>query len=70
MKINIESSHNIVFKVESFWSEEGGMGSDIYGEEYLTLELALDALCLARVAKPKLEWLITGYVNTTITKLK
>ena len=67
MKITTSTSHNIIFTVEAFWDEEGGMGQDQYGDEVQELPEAIKLLELARVAKPKEKWLIVCHVET-VTK--
>lgn len=78
MSITTEIKTTITFKVEAFWNEEGGMGSDSFGGDYNTLEEAIFALHLAKAedakryaAKKKnglkhiyqVEWIITGYMK-------
>ena len=56
MEISTTIKVKLTFKVEAFWSEEGGMGSDSFGGTCNTLEEALFNLHLAKAdAKKKYE---------------
>lgn len=69
MKLTQTTEHEITFTVESFWSEEGGMGQNEYGKQVNTLEEAIHLLELARVARStNTEWIIVGRVATKIKK--
>jgi hypothetical protein len=65
MNIKTTTSHAITFTVEAFWSEEGGMGQDQYGEAVQELPQAIRLLELARVATPAMDWKIVVHVTTT-----
>lgn len=65
MNIKTTTSHAITLTVEAFWSEEGGMGQDQYGEAVQELPQAIRLLELARVAQPETDWKIVGDVKTT-----
>lgn len=69
MKIATKSEHEIRFRVEAFWPEEGGMGHDAFGPIAETLEEAIALLQLARAQKhpPYVEWVIVGEVKTTVS---
>ena len=66
MNIKTTTSHTIAFTVEAFWSEDGGMGQDQYGEAVQELSEAIRLLELARVATPDYDWKIVGEVKTTV----
>jgi hypothetical protein len=81
MNINTEIKTSLVFKVEAFWNEEGGMGCDSFGGKYKTLEEAVFALHLAKANEAKrceseknrglkhispTEWIITGYMSDAV----
>lgn len=66
MNLKTTTSHTVSFTVEAFWSEEGGMGQDRYGEAVQELPQAIRLLELARVAQPKTDWVIVGKVTTTV----
>lgn len=68
MTIKTTTSHTLTFAVEAFWSEEGGMGSDSYGQPTPDLPAAIRLLELARVEKPKTDWVITIDVKTTTSQ--
>lgn len=65
MKLSTTTHHAVTFTVKAFWPEEGGMGSDQYGESVQELAQAIRLLELARVAQPKTDWKIVGEVKTT-----
>ena len=72
MKIETKTTHVLTFAVEAFWNEEGGMGSDSFGDTYSDLPAAIHALELARAAEVKRnkhdvqrDWIITIDVKTT-----
>jgi hypothetical protein len=67
MNIKTTTSHTISFTVEAFWSEEGGMGQDQYGEPVQELPQALRLLELAQVAQSKTNWVIVASVKTQVT---
>ena len=64
MNIEVKRKHKITFRVEAFWSEEGGMGRDEFPspnpQPCETIEAALHRLEFAREADPKTRWIITG----------
>jgi len=64
MKISITTTHELVFAVEAFWNEEGGMGSEQFGENVATLEEALTLLQAARAHNAENNWIITINVST------
>lgn len=65
MEIKKTTSHSITFTIEAFWDEQGGMGTDQYGESVGELHQAVHLLELAKVAKPKTDWKIIGTVKTS-----
>jgi len=67
MKITTTTDHDIRFTVEAFWGEEGGMGTDSFGSESLTLAEAVHTLELARARDAKVDWVIVGKVKTTVS---
>ena len=68
MKITVTTHHELVFAVEAFWSEEGGMGQDQYGDNVGTLEEAIVVLQSARTVRPEEPWTITVTVTTKVSK--
>lgn len=66
MNISITTSHTVVFTVQAFWDEEGGMGQDQYGKGVSELADAIRMVDLARIADPKREWVIVGTVTTSV----
>jgi hypothetical protein len=67
MKLTVTTSHELVFAVEAFWSEEGGMGQDQFGENVATLEEAVALLMHARASRKSENWIITIQVTTKST---
>ena len=67
MQISVTTTHELVFAVEAFWHEEGGMGSDKFGERVATLEEAITLLQAARASR-KEDWIITINVTTKSSK--
>jgi hypothetical protein len=65
--ITTTTTHDLVFKVEAFWDEEGGMGTDSYGGPVKELSDAVHLLELARASQPKMDWIITIEVKTKVT---
>lgn len=37
MKMTVTTSYELTFQVQAHWSEEGGMGSDYFGESVNTI---------------------------------
>lgn len=85
MNLTTEIKTTITFKVEAFWNEEGGMGSDSFGGDYKTLEEAVFALHLAKAEDAKrcaaekkkrlkniypVEWILTGYMTNPLVAAK
>ena len=67
MEILVASRHIIVFKVEFFQPDEGGMTNEQYGEDVSTVEEAVALLEVAKRADPSSDWIITGHVKTSVT---
>jgi len=68
MNLTTKTSHVITFTVEAFWNEEGGMGSDTFGEPTGELPVAVRTLELARISGgiPKgVEWVIVADVKSS-----
>jgi hypothetical protein len=66
MKISNTINYNLTFKVEAFWDEEGGMGTEQYGASVSELTDALRILESAKNTQPKLPWIIT--IETILLK--
>lgn len=70
MNLKTTTSHTVIFTVESFWSEEGGMGHDTFGKAVDALPEALHLLELARASDQLakgLDWVIVGNVKTVVS---
>ena len=67
MTIKTTTSHNLIFSVEAFWNEEGGMGHEQYGKDVKELTEALHLLELARVAQSAYDWAIVCRVETKVS---
>lgn len=64
MKFTNTTVTELLFSVESFWPEEGGMGHEQYGEQISEMTQAIRIYELACIAKPKTDWKIV--VNVSI----
>lgn len=69
MKLTTTTTHDITFRVESFWDEEGGMGRDAFGKPVDTLQEAVRLLEIvnAQAGKDGPDWIITATVKS-VTK--
>ena len=67
MKISTNTTHDLTFAVEAFWSEEGGMGCDSFGNKCADLHQALHLLELAKAQDSKIDWIITINVKTVVS---
>jgi len=68
MQLEITTKHNVVFTVEYFEGQEGGMDTEQYGDEVNSIEAAIGLLKLAQVNDKKQDWVIVGRVETLISK--
>ena len=66
MKITNTVSYNLIFTVECYWSEEGGMGFDDFGPECKTIQEALHYFELAKAKEPNEDWMICCRVTKEI----
>lgn len=58
MKINKTISYDISFSIEAHWSEEGGMGHEVFASGILDMLEALNALEYAEVKDSEQNWQI------------
>ena len=71
MKIVVKTSHVLVFTIEAFWHEEGGMGHEVFGTPQNTLEDAVYQLELAKAFETlDTDWVIVVKVKTKVNKDK
>ena len=68
MQLEITTKHNVIFTVEYFEGQEGGMNTEQYGDEVSSIEAAIGLLKLAQVASKNQDWIIVGRVETLISK--
>jgi len=68
MQLEITTKHNVIFTVEYFKGQEGGLDTEQYGDEVNSIEAAIGLLKLAQVNDKKYDWIIVGRVETLISK--
>lgn len=58
MKISKTINYEISFSIEAHWSEEGGMGHEVFASGMLDMIEAINALEFAEVKDSNLDWQI------------
>ena len=70
MKITTTVVHTVMFSVQAFWSEEGGMGHGAFGTVCETLIEALVQLDLAITKENDKDWVVVCDVSKQIQQVK
>ena len=66
MNISIKTEAQIVFTVDYYESEEGGMDTEQFGSEKDSLGEAVSLIRVAKETFPNKDWVITGRVTFSI----
>lgn len=66
MNISVKTEARVVFTINYYEPEEGGMDTEQFGSEKETLEEAVSLLQIAVETHPNKDWVITGHVTFSI----
>jgi hypothetical protein len=70
MTIKTTTVHTLVFSVEAFWHEEGGMGTEQWGQTVSEMAEAIRMLEMARLCNPKQDWVVVIRAKTVTSETR